>query len=187
MQFGVGAGVPLLVLGAAGLAQLAPRWTALAALGLSTSAVVATRIVLADDPNWFVPRERLAAGLALRGHCRPGDRVLAPPDIGLYAHGLSACQAFVSHPAAPAYGSHLAEAHAFYSGLPPAARAGLLDRHGLTHLVLPGDAGPRPVTWLGPDTPFRAVARVGQAPGLITIYARRRPPATGPAPDVRLR
>jgi hypothetical protein len=183
LQFGVGAGVPLLVLGAAGLAHLHPRWTALAALGLSTSTVVATRIVLEDDPNWFVPRERLAAGLALRGQCRPGDRVLAPPDIGLYALGLSACHAFVSHPAAPDYTERLAEARVFYAGSPPADRSRLLDRHGLTHVVLPGDAGPRPVAWLGPDTPFREVARVGQGPGLIAIYAR----APAPAPDERLR
>jgi hypothetical protein len=184
-QFIVGIGVPLLVLGASGLAHLAPRWTALAALCLSTSAVVATRIVLADDPNWFVPRERLAAGAALRELCRPGDRVLAPPDIGLYALGLSACSPFVSHPAAPDFGARLAEARAFYEAMPPAERAGLLDRRGVTHLVLPGDAGPRPVAWLGPQTSFRAAARVGAPPGRITIYAR--PAAAGPAPGERLR
>jgi hypothetical protein len=187
LQLLVGAGVPLLVLGASGLAHLPARWTALAALLLSTSSVVATRIVLAEDPNWFVPRERLATGLALRDLCRPGDRVLAPPDIGLYALGLSACHAFVSHPAAPDYGEHLVETRAFYDMMSPAARAALLDRHGITHFVLPGDAGPHAVAWLGPRTSFRAVARVGRAPGLITIYARPRPPAAGPVPDERLR
>ena len=187
LQLLVGAGVPLLVLGAAGLAPLAARWTALAALCLSSSAVVATRVVLADDPNWFVPRERLAAGLALRDLCRPGDRVLAPPDIGLYALGLSACHAFVSHPAAPDYGQNLAEARAFYAGASPAARAALLDRRGLTHLVLPGDPGPSPAGWLGPDTPFRAVAQVGRGPGRITIYARSRPAGGGREPAGRLR
>ena len=185
LQLVVGVGFPLLVLGACGLSRLPPRWTLLGALGLSTSAVVATRIVLADDPNWFVPRERLATGLALRDRCLPGDRVLAPPDIGLYALGLSSCHALVSHPAAPDFGARLAETRAFYGEMSPAARAALLDRHGITHLVLPGDAGPRPAAWLGPQTPFRAAARVGQAPGLITIYAR--PHAAGPAPDERLR
>jgi hypothetical protein len=189
LQFGVGVGVPLLVLGAAGLASFAPRWTALAALCLSTSAVVATRIVLADDPNWFVPRERLAAGLALRGQCLPGDLVLAPPDIGLYVHGLTACDAFVSHPAAPGYADRLAQARVFYAGASPAARAGWLDRQQVTHVVLPGDAGPLPSAWLGNDTTFRAVARVGRGSGLITIYARPRAgaPAPGPARDERLR
>jgi hypothetical protein len=174
LQFAVGLGVPLLVLGASGLSRYAPRWTALAALALSTSAVVATRIALTEDPHWFVPEERLAAGLALRKTCRPGDFVLAPPDVGLYAIGLSACHAFIAHPAASDYAPHLAEARAFYAGASPAARAALLDRHGLTLLVLPGEAGPSPVAWLGPDTPFRAVAQVGRGPGLITIYARSR-------------
>jgi hypothetical protein len=187
LQLLEGAGVPLLVLGASGLAHLPARWTALAALLLSTSPVVATRIVLAEDPNWFVPRERLATGRALRDLCRPGDRVLAPPDIGLYALGLSPCHAFVSHPAALDFGARLAETRAFYEEMSPAARAALLDRHGLTHFVLPGDAGPRPAAWLGAQTPFRAAAWVGQAPGLITIYARPRLPATGPAAGERLR
>jgi hypothetical protein len=189
LQFVVGVGLPLLVLGAAGLSRLRARWTALAALCLSTSTLVATRIVLADDPNWFVPRERLAAALALRGQCRPGDRVLAPPDIGLYVHGLTACDAFVAHEAAPDYAERLAETRAFYAEAPPAARAEMLDRHGLTRLVLPGYAGPRPSGWLGGDTTFQAVAQVGQGPGLITIYARPRAeaPARGPARDERLR
>jgi hypothetical protein len=189
LQFGVGLGVPLLVLGAAGLAHLAPRWTALAALCLSTSAVVATRIVLADDPNWFVPRERLAAGLALRGQCRPGDRVLAPPDIGLYVHGLTACDALISHPAAPDYEERLAQARVFFAEASAAARAEWLDGQGITHVLLPGYAGPRPSAWLGDDTTFRAVAQVGRGPGLMTIYARPRAktPAPGPARDERLR
>jgi hypothetical protein len=65
----------------------------------------------------------------------------------------------------------------------------MLDRHGITHLVLPGYAGPRPAAWLGEGTTFRVVAQVGQGPGLITIYARSRPeaPADGPARDQRLR
>jgi hypothetical protein len=187
LQLLVGGGVPLLVLGAAGLAPLPARWTAFAALLLSTSSVVATRIALTEDPNWFVPRERLAAGLALRDLCRAGDRILAPPDIGLYALGLSACHTFVSHPAAPDHESHLAETHAFYERMSPAARTALLDRHGITHFVLPGDAGLRPAAWLGWETPFRAAARVGQAPGRITIYARPPLPTPGPPSGERVR
>ena len=185
LQFGVGAGVPLLVLGAAGLARLAPRWTALAALCLSTSAVVATRIVLADDPNWFVPRERLAAGLALRGQCLPGDRVLAPPDIGLYVHGLTACDAFVSHPAAPDYAERLAEARAFYAEASPAARAELVDRQGITHLLLPGHAGPRPAAWLGRghDVPGGGAG----GPGPRADHDLRPPPAADARPRPRAR
>jgi hypothetical protein len=187
LQLLVGAGLPLLALGAAGLSRVHPRWTALAMLVLSTSSVVATRIMLTPDPNWFVPRERLATGLALRDLCRPGDRVLAPPDIGLYALGLSACHAFVSHPAAPDYGPRLAETRAFYEEMSPVARAALLDRHGVTLVVLPGEAGPRPVAWLGDGTPFRAAARVGEAPHRITVYARPGPLPSLPASGERAR
>jgi hypothetical protein len=189
LQFVVGVGLPLLVLGAASLSRVRPRWTALAALCLSASACVATRIVLAGDPNWFVPRERLAAALALRGPCRPGDRVLAPPDIGLYVHGLTSCRAFVAHEAEPDYALHLAETRRFYSGVSPAARAEMADRQALTYVVLPGYAGPRPTVWMGEDTPFRAAAQVGQGPSLITIYARPRADAPAPARarDERLR
>ena len=128
--------------------------------------------MLSDDPNWFVPRERLAAALALRGQCLPDDRVLAPPDIGLYVHGLTACHAFVAHQAAPDFAERLAQTRTFYADASPAARAERIDQQHLTYVILPGYAGPRPVGWLGGDTPFRAVAQVGEGPGLITIYAR---------------
>jgi hypothetical protein len=183
LQLLVGAGVPLLVLGAAALADRPARAAAAAALVLSTSAVVATRIVLRDDPNWFVPRERLAAGLALRAQCHQGDRLLAPPDISLYAIGLSACSAYVAHPAAPDYEAHLADARVFYAGAAPQARALFLDQQRISHFVVPGDAGPRPVGWLGPGTPFRAAVRVGAGAGELTIYVRERGPAAAPADD----
>jgi hypothetical protein len=187
LQLLVGAGLPLLVLGATALSSVRPRWTALAAILMSTSSIVATRVVLAEDPNWFVPSERLAAGFALRDLCRPGDLVLAPPDIGLYAIGLSACHAFVSHPAAPEHGPRLAQARAFYEVMSPADRSALLERHGVTHVVVPGDAGPRPVPWLGRGTSFQAAARVGRPPDQVTVYARPRPRAPGPAPGQRVR
>lgn len=174
LQLLVGAGVPLLVIGAAGLARLGPRVTTLLALALSTSAVVATRVVLAEDPNWFVPRERMAAGLALRELCAPGDLVIGPPDVSLYAVGLSRCHALLAHPAAPDHERHLAEAREFYAAWAPPERAAWLLRRGVTHLVLPGDAGPVPMGWLGDGTPFRLVARVGAGPGSLGIYARPR-------------
>jgi len=177
LQFLVGLGVPLLTLGAVGLARFAPRWTALAALAFSTTTVVATRVALADDPHWFVPRERMAVAVALRDHCRPGDLVFAHPDIGLYAIGLSSCHAALAHPALADYDERLAEAGHFYSaGAAPAERAAILERREVTHLMLPGDAGPRPVAWLGPETSFRRLARVGAARAPITLYARTEAP-----------
>jgi hypothetical protein len=174
-QLLVGAGVPLLVLGAAGLARYEPAWTALAALAMSSSAVVATRVVLADDPNWFVPRERMAAAVTLRGLCAPGDLVLGPPDVAQYAVGLSRCHALFAHPAAPDYGTRLSEARAFYAEWPADRRSAWLDRNGVTHLVLPGDAGPLPLAWLGATTPFRRAARLGTGAAGLGIYVRPRP------------
>ena len=182
LQFLVGLGVPLLVLGAVGLARFDPKWTVVAAITFCTTAVVATRVVLADDPNWFVPRERLAAAMALREHCRPGDLVFAPPDIGLYALGLSSCHAVLAHPAAADYAERLAEARMFYgTSASPGARATTLDGLGVTHLVLPGNAGPEPVHWLGPDSGFRRVAGAGVGQALITVYERTGAPS--PAED----
>jgi hypothetical protein len=174
LQFLVGAGVPLLVLGSAGLARFGPGVTALLALAMCSSGVVATRVALTDDLNWYVPRERMAAALALRGLCGPGDLVLGPPDVGLYAVGLSRCHALLAHPAASDYAARLAEARGFYGAWGPRERSAWLDRRGVTHLVLPADAGPLPAAWLGPDTPFRLAARVGAGAAGLGIYARPR-------------
>jgi len=182
LQFLVGMGVPLLTLGAVGLARFAPRWTALAAVAFATTAVVATRVALADDPNWFVPRARMAAAVVLRDACRPGDLVFAHPDVGLYAVGLSSCHAVLAHPATSDYDERLAEAARFYDGATGTGeRAAILDRRGVTHLMLPGEAGPRPVAWLGPQTPFERVAGVGSRQALITVYSRT---PTGARPDL---
>lgn len=185
LQFLVGAGVPMLILGATFLSRFSPRTTALAALALASTAVVATRVVLADDPNWFVPRERMTAALALREVCRPGDVVFAPPDISLYAIGLSSCHAVVAHPAQPDYAARLEEARAFYASASPANRTAFLEKRGVTRLVLPGDQGPQPAGWLGPRTPFERVARVGPPNDPITIYARVDEPGTAATADGR--
>jgi len=180
LQMLVGAGVPLLVLGAAGLARFPPARTAVFALALSSSAVVATRVLLSDDPHWFVPRERMAAALALRDLCAPGDLLLGPPDVAQFAIGLSRCHALFAHPATPDYEARLSEARAFYGAWSPGERSAWLDQHGVTHLVLPGDAGETPAGWLGADTPFRRAARVGTGAAGLGIYARpRRGPGFG--------
>lgn len=172
LQLVVGLGVPLLLLGAAALSRLDKRAAVLAALLFGTSAVVETRILLADDLNWFVPAERLAAARALRGLCHPGDRLLAPADVSLFAIGLSSCDAYLAHPAARDFGEHLARAQTFYATMAPADRTAFLAAERLTHLVLPGWAGPVPAAWLGPATDFRAAAAVGAPQPSLSVYAR---------------
>jgi hypothetical protein len=173
LQLIAGVGLPLLVLGAAGLRRRPAGATVLATLLLSSAAIVQTRILLSEDPNWFVPRERLAAAKALRPHCREGDRVLSPPDVGLYAIGLTACAALVSHPAAPDHDLRLAEARGFYSAWTPAERRAYLDRERVTHVVLPGYAGENAEVSLGPGAPFTHVP-VTTAGGAIAVYGRPR-------------
>jgi len=177
LQLLVGAGLPLLVLGAAGLRRQPIAATVLATLALSSTFVAQTRIVLADDPNWFVPRERFAAAEALRPLCHEGDRVLCPPDIGLYVNGLTACSAVVSHPAAPDYAERIAEVRAFYGPeSSPDARRSFLARERIDHVVLPAFAGPAAEAWLGPGAPFRFVPVPG-AGAAIAVYERTREPA----------
>ena len=173
LQFLVGAGLPLLALGAVSLRRWPAPVTVLAALLFSSAAIAETRIMLSDDPNWFVPRERVATALALRPRCHEGDRVLSPPDVGLYTIGLTRCAAVVSHPAAPDYEARLTEVSAFYTTQAPAERRALLDRERVTHLVLPAFAGPAAEAWLGPGAPFGEVPVSGAAGGL-SVYERER-------------
>jgi len=175
LQFAVGLGAPLLVLGALGLARLPPRVTLLAVPALSSTALAALALVAGDNPRWYVPPERLEAAAALRASCRAGDRALTPADIGLYVSGLTACRPVVSHPAAPGHAGREAAVRRFYAAGPPAARAALLDRLCATHVALPGDPGEAPAGWLGAATAFRRIASAGEGPRRIALYSRERP------------
>jgi hypothetical protein len=172
LQLAVGLGVPLLLLAGAALSELDGKAAVLVTLLFATSAAVETRILIADDPNWFVPAERLATARALRQVCRTGDRLLAPPDVSLYAIGLSACDAYVAHRAASDFVEHFARAHSFYAAMTPAERRSFLASEGLTQLVLPGWAGPEPVAWLGAGSAFRSARVIGAPRPQLSIYSR---------------
>jgi len=172
LQFLVGLGAPLLTLGAIGLARFRPSATLLAAGALSSTALVALGLVGSDNPRWYVPPERLQVAAALRASCRPGDRALTPPDIGLYVAGLTACKPYASHAAAPDHDARAEAVRRFYEDRTPAERDALLDRACVTHVTLPGDAGEAPEAWLGARTPFRRIALVGGDPRRIGLYAR---------------
>lgn len=177
LQFLAGIGFPLLVLAALALARFPPWATLLAAALLSTTALAALRIVTQDNPRWLVPAVRLEAARALRAACRPGDVVMAPGDVGLYALGLSPCSAYVSHPVQEGFEARQAEVRSFYVEWDAAARAGFLDRHRITALVLPGDGGPAAEAWLGPRSPFQRLQVVQSAGATMSIYRRPAGPA----------
>lgn len=170
LQFLVGIGLPLLTLGAFGLALRPPHFTTLAALAFSTSLVAALAFVSRPSPLWLVPKTDMALVDALRPTCRPGDVVFAPPSIGILVYGLTQCRSFLSHRVEPAYEKRLDELRAF-GAQDPRQRAALLDAYRITHLLLPGEAGEKPVAWLGEDTAFRRSAAVTGNP-LWSLYLR---------------
>jgi hypothetical protein len=171
LQFLVGIGLPLLALAALALVRRPPAATWLATVALCTSSLVALQITLQPNPHWFPPRAQIDVARALGGSCQPGDRLLAPPQIGLFAAGLSACTPFVAHPAMLGHHQRLDELRRFYAA-PPERRRAMLARLQISFLVLPGDAGPVAAGWLGADAGFRRLERVGAGPGSLSLYAR---------------
>jgi hypothetical protein len=172
LQFAVGLGLPLLLLGALTLPRLRPSLRFVLPLAMSTTAAVALLIVLRGDPHWFPPASRIEAALALRASCRPDAVVMSPEDIGLYTIAFTSCRALVSHPWAPRFEERRAAAAAFYGQTSGAQRLSLLERWKVTHLVLPGDPGPSPDAWLGSGSGFRQLALVGRPPATISLYVR---------------
>jgi len=182
LQFLVGIGAPLLILASLGLARFRPAvlWTSLVVLG--TTPIFTLAILLQPLPHWYTAEARLLAATALQPLCAPDDLVLAPPDIGLFVGGLSACKPWVSHPSHPDHPARVAATEAFYGRLAPASRAALLDRERIRHVVLPQDAGEIPEGWLGVGTPFRRSAAVGAPGRRIALYSRATGPSPGRAP-----
>jgi hypothetical protein len=171
-QFLVGCGLPLLTLGVIGLTRW-PRAVTLLVMGLlSPTAVIALELTLSANPRWFAPTERMAVAAVLRDACAPGDLLMAPPDIGLPVMGLTPCRAFTSHAVEPDHAARLEAMTRFYADQDPASRAAQLDRLAVSHVVLPGDPGPVPVSWLGPTTRFRRVASEGE-PTRLSVYRRQ--------------
>jgi len=181
LQFAVGLGLPLLAFGALSLSRFRPAVTLAAAALLSSTAVAALFLVLSPNPRWHVPKARLDIALALRGHCAPGQVLLSPPDIGLYAAGLTACKAYVSHAVVPDFAERDATVRSFYASWSPEQRRSFLDRAGVDLVALPGIAAEAPERWLVPLPPFTRVAQAGEGAAAICVYGRsallRRPEA----------
>lgn len=174
LQILAGCGFPMLALGAVGLSRRTrPLMALVITVGFSTSLVCAVLYVLRPNALWLTARENFEITAALRPHCRPGDVVFAPPEVGILAYGLTSCRAFVSHPIAPDYADRLAELGRFAAGS-PADRLRILDAARVSLLVLPGDAGPRPVAWLGPEAPFVRTEVVGTGRP-YSLYSRAVP------------
>jgi hypothetical protein len=172
-QFLVGAGAPLLALGALGLGRFPRHFTFLAVGLLSPTAALALGLTMAPNPRWYVPVEIVAAVETLKPLCRPGEILMAPADIGLLAIGRTACKSYVAHPAAPNHGARAARVQRFYAEEPPLRRAALLDELGIDHLVLPGAPGRSAEAWLGANSAFEHAITLGTT-RQISIYNRHR-------------
>ena len=170
LQFLVGMGVPLLSLGALALGRFKAQATWLAALAFGLTFGVALRFMLTPRSFWLSNRETMAVVETLRTTCRKGDVLVAPPDVGLFAYGLTACRAFVSHRISPGHDDRLAALERF-GKVQPVERRAFLDNYHVRHLVLPGDAGPTATVWLGEGAGWTRVAVFGSPPRL-SLYTR---------------
>lgn len=177
LQLLVGAGLPLLLLGAVGLSRRRAGLEAAVPL-MATTAAVVTWLCAWPGPTRQVPAERWRVAEALRPLCRPGDVVLSPPDIGLYVSGLTPCWAFVSHGAAPEHEARAEAVRRFYGDASPEERRHLLDAARAAFVVLP----PRPPEgWLG-GAPYRPRAEVPGLAGGLAVFARDAAAPGPPSP-----
>jgi len=176
-QLMAGVGLPLLALGAIGLASFHRRALTIAVPPFACSAVVLTLICAIPQPHVNVPSSRWQVASTLRPLCRPGQVVLAPSDIGSYVGGFTACWPFVSHGAAPGYLKREAALRRFGVSS-DAERAAFLERRCIAYFVAPA-------VWtnggLPPVAPYHLAGRTtGVEP--LAVYARD--PAS-PCPGAR--
>jgi hypothetical protein len=168
LQFLVGIGLPLLALAAVTLSRAVPAWSAAAAAAFASTGVVAVWMILRPTLSVYAPVERFALARALRADCRPGDRLVAPGDIGLWAGGLTACRAFTSHGIEPHHAERQEAIRIFYQDGDPAGRAAFLERICATHVVFPAS---RPAAaWVDARVRLDPVAVAGAPPRTLAAY-----------------
>ena len=175
-QCAVDIGVPLFALASFGLARWPPRVLMLTAALFSTTSFISMKLVMEDNPIWYAPKALIEVAKALRPVCRPGEIVMAPPEIGMYANAFSSCRAFITHTVAPDSQVRQDEMTRFYLEAGPDERRALLDRRCVAHLVLPGGSEQPIGAPLGPETDFRKTASIGSGTSGFVVYSRKPPP-----------
>ncbi|HVO10514.1 MAG TPA: hypothetical protein VMX54_07125 [Vicinamibacteria bacterium] len=167
LQVIVGVGLPLLAIAAVGLARRG-RLLEAAIVPMAGTAVFVGSLCGPPSPPGTTPEERWLVARALRDVCRPGDLVVSPADVGLFAGGLAPCWPYLSHPAAADYGEHEAAVRAFYDPRTSSeARARWLDARCPAHVVVPT---PLPAGWLGDAYEPRLAVR-GET-GALAVWSR---------------
>jgi hypothetical protein len=175
-QFAASLGTALLLavaLGAPG------RWLPPLALALSPTALVLTWRIFNPAPEWFPPRDYLAAAQRLAASCAPGDVVLAPSDPSLFVAAFSPCHTAFGHRVlTPRFAQRAAESEVFYAEATSARwRGNYLAILGARYVMVP----PRRDHWL-PGTGFVPRWRFAQ----FEVWERqsRSEPSTPAPPPV---
>ena len=168
LQFVAGVGTPLLALGAIGLGRMRRGALEAAVVLFAGTALTLTWLQLSPNTYRNVPAERWRVAEALRPVCQRGELVVAPPDVGLYVGGLSACWPWVSHSFSPEHASRDAATRRFYSS-PPEERRRFLDEHCVTHVVVPAGW---PEGGLPVGAPYERRLEVDGAGGGLAVYSR---------------
>jgi hypothetical protein len=171
LQLLAGLGLPLLALAAVGLAHLRRGALEAAVPLMATTAAVTTWLCATPGPGSHAPADRWRVAAALRETCRPGEIVVSPPDVGLYAGGLSPCWPYVSHAAARDHEARAEAVRRFYGEASPEERAALLSQSGASLVVLPLGL---PSGWVAASAALETTPSA-RADGLAA-YRRRPPP-----------
>ncbi len=150
LQFVSSLGAVLLLVAAL---RCPPRHLALATLLLAPSAVVALWRDCNPPPQRFPPAAYVQIAAVLRAHAQKDDVVLATPDVGLFAAGLSPCRVVVGHRVlTPDYDRRLSEVAAFYDpGTPSAWRREYVKEIGARYVAVPAGSH----SWLADLGPVR--------------------------------
>ena len=139
-QFTTTLGPALLLL--AGLVTPARALPAAVAALAPTSVFLLWR-VFHPYPDWFAPRDYVAAVSFLEEACRPDDVALAPSDLSLMIAGLSPCRVALGHRGlTPNWPAAIAAGNRFYDrATPPAWRTAYVDDLGADYVLLPAGGG----------------------------------------------
>jgi hypothetical protein len=139
-QFASSLGTALLLavaLGAGG------RWLPALALALSPTSLVLYWRLLHPAPEWFPPRDYLAAAQELAADCRPGDVLFAPSEPSLFVAALTPCHTAFGHRVlTPRFGQRAAESEVFYAeGTTAPWRGRYLAGLGARYVMIPAGRG----------------------------------------------
>jgi hypothetical protein len=176
LQFLAGVGAPLLALGAIALGRRRRGILEIAVLLFAGTALTLTWLQLPPNGYRNVPAERFGVAAAMRPVCQRGEVVLAPPDIGLYVGGLSACWPFVSHSFSPEHEARDEATRRFYAST-PAEREQFLEDRCVAHVVVPASW---PAGGLPAGAPWERRLEAKGARESLAVYSRAGGAACSP-------